>query len=68
MLKTLNTESAKPRKGGVGIGCDSRAGHKLDGDKFDGGEVDGGEVGDDKVRKKVQKTSKSKNSSKSKRR
>ena len=53
----------------VEIGGDSRAGHdgnKLDRSEIDGVEVDGSEVEVDEVRKKVQKTSKSKNSSKSK--
>ena len=59
MLKTLSTELAKPRKGGVEVGSCSRAGR-------DRNKVDGDEVGDDKVEKKVQKRSKSKNLSKSK--
>ena len=59
----------RPRKGGVGVGGDSRVGcdgSGLDGSEIDGGEVDGNEVGDDKGRKKVQKMSKSKNLFKSK--
>ena len=63
MLKT-----AEPRKGGVGVGGDSRAGRgrsKLDGRRDDDDEVDGDEVDDD-VGTTVQKSSKSKNLSKSK--
>ena len=70
MLKTLSTESAEPRKGGVKVSSDSRAGRVGseidDGKKIDGSEVDDGEIGDNEVGKKVQKTSKSKNLSKSK--
>ena len=70
MLKTLGSTESKtrPGEGRVGVGG-SRArheGNKLDGSKLDGGEIDGGEVEDDKVREKVQKRSKSKNLSKSK--
>ena len=67
MLKT-----AEPRKGGVKVGVDSRAGRggsKLDGRRTDNNEVDGNEVGnefDDNVGTTVQKSSKSKNLSKSK--
>ena len=64
MLKTLSTESAESRKGGIGIGGGSKAGRnrsELDCDEVYGGEVKGDEIG-----KKVQKTSKSKKSSKSK--
>ena len=56
-------------KGRVGLGGSGRAGHdrsELDGSKIDGGEIDGGKIGDDEVEKKVQKSSKSKNLSKSK--
>ena len=53
MLKTLTTESAKPRKGGVGIAGGSKA-------RRDRNEFDGGEIKDDKVGKKIQKMSKSK--------
>ena len=57
-------------EGVVGVGDDSKAGRdasKLDGSELDGGEVDGGEVDGGKVEvaevgKKVQKTTKSKNS------
>ena len=59
MLKTLSTESAKPGKGGVRVGGNSRAG--CAGCKIDGGEVDGGEFENDEIGKKIQKTSKSKN-------
>ena len=54
MLKT-----AKPRKGGDGIGGDSKAGRS--GSEMDDVEVDGGEIDVDEVGKKAQKTSKSKN-------
>ena len=63
MLKTLSTESAKPRKGGVGVGCDGRAGHnrsKIDRSRMDNVKVDGDEVEVDEGRKKVQNLSKSK--------
>ena len=46
---------------------DSRAkrnGSELDGSMFDNSEVDDGELGDSEVKKKVQKSSKSKNLSK----
>ena len=65
----MSTESAKPRKGVVRVGSDSRAGRdgsKLDENEFNDGKVDGGKVGDNKVGKKIQKTSKSKNLFKSK--
>ena len=58
----------RPGEGVVGVNGDSRArrdASKLDGSKLDGDEVDGGEVEVDEVEKKVRKTSKSKNSSKS---
>ena len=67
MLKT-----AKPKKGEVGVGIDSRVGRgksKLDGRRIDNNKIDGDEVDnevDDEVRKTVQKWSKSKNLSKSK--
>ena len=70
MLKISGNTEFKTRlsKGGVGVGG-SRAGYggsKLDGRRIDDNEVDGNEVRDDEVRTKVQKLSKSKNSSKSK--
>ena len=70
MLKTSGSTESKiqPGDGGVGIGV-SRAGlegSKLDGSELHGNEVDGGEVEDDEIGEKVQKRSKSKNSSKSK--
>ena len=67
MLKT-----AKPRKGGVRVGGDSKAGHdgsKLKEKKIDDDEVDGDAVGnevDNDVGTTFQKLSKSKNLSKSK--
>ena len=71
MLKTSeSTEpSTRPKEGVVGVGSDSRARHnasKLDESESDDDEVGSGEVEVDEVGKKVQKTSKSKNSSKSK--
>ena len=67
--KKLEYKICQSKKGKVGIGDNSRAG--CDGSKFDkiemdNVEVNGGKVGDDEVEKKVQKTSKSKNLSKSK--
>ena len=64
ILKTI-----EPRKGGIGVGGDSRARHggsKIDGNGMDNVEVDGGEVEVDEIGKKGRKTSKSKNLSKSK--
>ena len=69
MLKTSSTELAEPRKGVVGVGGDSRARRDrggIDGSEMNDVEVDGGEVEVDKVGRKARKTSKSKNSSKSK--
>ena len=68
-MKTSGSTKSKtqPGEGGVGLGG-SRAGHeesKLDRSKLYSGKVDNFEVEDDKVRKKVQKRSKSKNLSKS---
>ena len=48
----------RPGKGKVGVGGDSRA--RRDRSELDGNKVDGGEVGDDEVEKKVQNSSKSK--------
>ena len=59
-------KKAKPRKGGDGLGGDSRAGRG--GNEMDNVEVDGGEVEVDEVGKKARKTSKSKNLSSPKRR
>ena len=67
MLKT-----AEPRKGGVGVGGDNKAGRgesKLNRRRIDDDEVDGNKVDDgfdDEVGTRVQKLSKSKNLSKSK--
>ena len=76
MLKTSgNTESlTRLGEGVVGVAGDSRARcniskldrSELNGDEVDGNKVDGGEIEVDEVGKKVQKTSKSKNLSKSK--
>ena len=68
-MKTLNTKSAEPRKSVVRVDDNSRAEcdkSKVNGDEVDDIEIDGSEVGDDEVEKKVQKTSKAKNLSKSK--
>ena len=61
MLKTLSTKSAKPKKGRVGVGGDSKA--KCDGSKLDrinfnknkvnSDGVDGDEVRENEVGKKV---------------
>ena len=61
----------QPGEGRVGVGgSDSRAGcdcrYKLDESEIGGGEIDGREVGNNEVRNKVQKTSKSRILSKSK--
>ena len=59
----------QPKKGGDGVDDDSRAGRggsKINGSGMDNIEIDGSEVEVDEVRKKGQKTSKFKNSSKSK--
>ena len=71
MLKTSeNTKLlTQPGEGIVGVGGDSRAKqdtNKLDESEVDSDEFDGGEVEVDEVGKKVQKTTKSKNLSKSK--
>ena len=70
MLKSSSHKSPEPSKDGVGVGSNSRARHdksKIDDRrKIDGGEIDDGEIKDDEFGKKVQKTSKSKNLSKSK--
>ena len=71
MLKTSSTKSAEPNKGRVGVGGDSRTGcdrSEIDGNGMNDVEVDGGKVGDNEIGKKGQKTSKSKNLSKSKKR
>ena len=63
MLKTSNTESAEPRKGGVEVGGDGRVGRgrsEIDRSRMDDVEVDGDEVEVDEVGKKVQNLSKSK--------
>ena len=64
MLKISSTESAEPEKGGVRV--DGRSKAECDGSEIDGDEVDGGEFEGDKIGKKVQKTFKSRNLSKSK--
>ena len=69
MLKTLGgTEfKVRPGKGGVGVGGSSRAGRgRSEIGGMDNIEVDGDEIEVDEVGKKVQKLSKSKNLSKSK--
>ena len=63
MLKTSSIESAEPRKSGVKVGGNGRAGRgrsEIDGSRMDNVEVDGGEVEVDEVGKKVQNLSKSK--------
>ena len=70
ILKTSRSikSTTRPGESVVGVDIDSRAGcdgSKLDGSEIDDGEAGGGEV-DDKVRKKGQKTSKSKKLSNSK--
>ena len=57
MLKTLNTESVEFKKGWIKDDSGSKAGH-------DGSEIDRSGMDDNEVRKKGQKTSKSKNLSK----
>ena len=66
MLKTLSTKSAEPKKGVVGVDDSSRARRDGGRSRIDDGKVDGNEIEDNKVEKKVQKLSKSKNLSKSK--
>ena len=70
-MKTLESTKSSTQlgKGRVGVGGDSKAARdrsKLDESEIDDDGVDSGEVKVDKIGKKVQKTSKSKNSSKSK--
>ena len=70
MLKTSGSIEplTRPGEGVVGVGGDNRArrdAKKLDRSKLDGDEVDGGDVEVDEIGKKAQKTSKSKNLSKS---
>ena len=64
MLKTSSIESAKSRKSGIEFDSGSRA--KRDRSEIDGDVIDGSEFINDKIRKKIQKTSKSKNLFKSK--
>ena len=55
MLKTSSTKSAKPKKGGTGVGSFSKAGrdgNELDRSEMDDVEVNGGKVGNDKIGKK----------------
>ena len=69
ILKTSNIKSAKLRKGGVRVGGDSRArrcGSEIDRSGIDDVEINGGEIEVDEIGKKIQKLSKSKNLSKSK--
>ena len=62
MLKTLNTRSVKPRKGGFGVSSDNRARHdskyRLDRSKTSDNKID--DKVDDEIGKKDQKMSKSK--------
>ena len=58
MLKTLSTKLAEPRKGGAGLGGDSRARRdksEIDKCEMDDVEVDDGKVRDDEIKKKGQK-------------
>ena len=66
MLKTSgdNGSTTWPGKNGVEVGDGNKTRHNAR--KIDGGKVDGGDIGDDEIGKKVQKTTKSKNPSKSK--
>ena len=66
MLKTSNTKLAKPGKDVVGVGGSSKTGRNGSRSRIDDSEVDGDKIEDDEIRKKVQKLSKSKNLSKSK--
>ena len=71
LLKTSkSTESiTRPGEDKVGVGGSRRAeynGSELDGNRIDGNKVDGGKVRDNEIEKKVQKLSKFKNLSKSK--
>ena len=66
ILKTSESieSTTQPKEGVVRVGGDSRVGHnkkKLDRNEIDDNEVDSGKI-DDKIEKKDQKTSKSKNS------
>ena len=56
MLKTSNTKSAEPIKGGVRVGGSNKA--RYDKSEVNGGEFDGGEVESNEVGKKVPKLSK----------
>ena len=51
MLKILKINLAKPKKSGVRVGGDSRAGR--DRNEVDGDKVNGDEVGDNEIEKKV---------------
>ena len=68
MLKTSGSIESKTRlgEGRVRVDDSSRAEHGGDWSKIDDNEVDGNEIEDNEVEKKVQKLSKSKNLSKSK--
>ena len=57
-MKTSSIELAKPRKGGVRVGGDSKA--RYDGSEINDNKIDSSKVGDDEFGKKVQKMSKSK--------
>ena len=69
MLKTSESTESKTRSGeskvGVGGSKARQNGSGFDGSRIDDNEVDDSKVGNDKVEKKVQKSSKSKNLSKS---
>ena len=58
MLKISSTKLAEPKKDGVGVGVDSRAGRdrsKLDESGISDVEIPGGKVRDNEVRKKNSK-------------
>ena len=67
-MKTSGSIESKtrPSEGGVGVGGSNRTRHNGNESKINNNKIDGSEVGDDEVGKKVQKLSKSKNLSNSK--
>ena len=62
MLKTSSAKSTKPKKGGIRVSGDSRAGR--DRSELVRDDINSNEVGNNEVEKKVQKTFKSKKLSK----
>ena len=65
MISDSTASTTCSAESGVGLGDNKRARHNGK-CEFDGSEINGGESGDDEVKKKSQKTFKSKNSLKSK--